>query len=100
MSSPNKAGIILPLDGLEEGENTLMLVMPVMLKQLIYEKIFIPLFIVFAFAMDAQSLLPTKYGLKVGVNIMTLIPHPMMVLIKLKLINLYGISGGFYMEIP
>tara|TARA_B100000925_G_scaffold276120_1_gene242962 strand:- start:2298 stop:3416 length:1119 start_codon:yes stop_codon:yes gene_type:complete len=31
MSSPNKAGIILPLDGLEEGENTLMLVMPVML---------------------------------------------------------------------
>lgn len=31
MSAPNKAGIILPLDGTEEGENTLMLVMPVML---------------------------------------------------------------------
>ena len=31
MSAPNKAGIILPLDGLEEGENTLMLIMPVML---------------------------------------------------------------------
>ena len=31
MSAPNRAGIILPLDGLEEGENTLMLVMPVML---------------------------------------------------------------------
>ena len=31
MSTPNRAGIILPLDGLEEGENTLMLVMPVML---------------------------------------------------------------------
>tara|TARA_Y100001954_G_C15779959_1_gene589249 strand:+ start:812 stop:1930 length:1119 start_codon:yes stop_codon:yes gene_type:complete len=31
MSSPNRAGIILPLDGLDEGENTLMLVMPVML---------------------------------------------------------------------
>ena len=31
MSEPNRAGIILPLDGLEEGENTLMLVMPVML---------------------------------------------------------------------
>ena len=31
MSAANRAGIILPLDGLEEGENTLMLVMPVML---------------------------------------------------------------------
>tara|TARA_B110000444_G_scaffold97749_1_gene92781 strand:- start:48 stop:1166 length:1119 start_codon:yes stop_codon:yes gene_type:complete len=31
MSAPNRAGIILPLDGLEDGENTLMLVMPVML---------------------------------------------------------------------
>ncbi len=31
MSAPNRAGIILPLDGLDEGENTLMLVMPVML---------------------------------------------------------------------
>jgi DNA polymerase-3 subunit beta len=31
MSAPNRAGIILPLDGQEEGEDTLMLVMPVML---------------------------------------------------------------------
>ena len=31
MSAPNRAGIILPLDGMEQGENTLMLVMPVML---------------------------------------------------------------------
>lgn len=31
MSAPNRAGIILPLDGQEEGEETLMLVMPVML---------------------------------------------------------------------
>ena len=31
MSAPNRAGIILPLDGQEEGEHTLMLVMPVML---------------------------------------------------------------------
>ena len=31
MSASNRAGIILPLDGLEEGEETLMLVMPVML---------------------------------------------------------------------
>lgn len=31
MSAPNRAGIILPLDGTEEGESTLMLVMPVML---------------------------------------------------------------------
>ena len=31
MSSPNKAGLITPLDGTEEGEDILMLVMPVML---------------------------------------------------------------------
>jgi len=31
MSAPNRAGIILPLDGQEENEDTLMLVMPVML---------------------------------------------------------------------
>lgn len=31
MSAPNRAGIILPADGLEEGEDILMLVMPVML---------------------------------------------------------------------
>lgn len=31
MSAPNRAGIILPLDSMQEGEKTLMLVMPVML---------------------------------------------------------------------
>ncbi len=31
MSEPNRAGIIKPIDGLEEGEEVLMLVMPVML---------------------------------------------------------------------
>ncbi len=31
MSAPNRAGIILPNDGLEDGEDVLMLVMPVML---------------------------------------------------------------------
>ena len=31
MSTPNRAGIILPIDGQNENENTLMLVMPVML---------------------------------------------------------------------
>ena len=31
MSAPNRAGIILPLDGQEDGEETLMLVIPVML---------------------------------------------------------------------
>ena len=31
MSEPNRAGILLPLDGQEESEETLMLVMPVML---------------------------------------------------------------------
>ena len=31
MSTPNRAGIILPIDSQNENENTLMLVMPVML---------------------------------------------------------------------
>ena len=31
MSLPNRAGILTPLDGLEEGENITMLVMPVMI---------------------------------------------------------------------
>ncbi len=31
MSAPNRAGIIIPVDSLEEGEDVLMLVMPVML---------------------------------------------------------------------
>jgi len=31
MSLPNRAGILTPIDGLDEGENILMLVMPVML---------------------------------------------------------------------
>ena len=33
MSAPNRAGILIPQDGQEEGEETLMLVMPVMLNQ-------------------------------------------------------------------
>ena len=32
MSEPNRAGILMPLDGQEDGEELLMLVMPVMLK--------------------------------------------------------------------
>jgi DNA polymerase-3 subunit beta len=31
MSLPNRAGILTPVDGLEEGETVTMLVMPVML---------------------------------------------------------------------
>jgi DNA polymerase-3 subunit beta len=31
MSLPNRAGILTPIDGLDEGENVTMLVMPVML---------------------------------------------------------------------
>ena len=33
MSTPNRAGILIPQDGQEDGEHTLMLVMPVMLNQ-------------------------------------------------------------------
>ena len=31
MSLPNRAGILTPIDGLDEGEHVTMLVMPVML---------------------------------------------------------------------
>jgi DNA polymerase III beta subunit, C-terminal domain len=31
MSMPNRAGIITPIDGLDEGEKVLMLAMPIML---------------------------------------------------------------------
>jgi len=31
MSAPNRAGILIPADGTEDGEDLLMLVMPVML---------------------------------------------------------------------
>ena len=31
MSLPNRAGILTPVDGLDDGENVTMLVMPVML---------------------------------------------------------------------
>jgi len=31
MSMPNRAGILTPIDGLDEGEHVTMLVMPVML---------------------------------------------------------------------
>jgi DNA polymerase-3 subunit beta len=31
MSMPNRAGILTPIDGLDEGEHVMMLVMPVML---------------------------------------------------------------------
>ena len=33
MSSPNRAGIIIPQDGVSKDEEVLMLVMPVMLNQ-------------------------------------------------------------------
>lgn len=31
LSDPNRAGLLFPADGLEEGEDILMLVMPVMI---------------------------------------------------------------------
>jgi DNA polymerase-3 subunit beta len=31
LSAPNRAGILIPADGVDEGEDLLMLVMPVML---------------------------------------------------------------------
>tara|TARA_B100000963_G_scaffold160116_1_gene139267 strand:- start:6430 stop:7137 length:708 start_codon:yes stop_codon:yes gene_type:complete len=64
------------------------------------KKIILPLLMIFAFVLDAQSLLPTKYGLKVGVNISDFNSTSNDGVDKIKTDQSYGISGGFYMEIP
>lgn len=64
------------------------------------KKILISFFVIFGFVLNAQSLLPKKYGLKVGVNFADLHSNPNDGVDNINTTNLYGLSGGFYMEIP
>ena len=64
------------------------------------KKILISLLIISSFVVNAQSLLPNKYGFKVGVNISDLKSTPNDGVDNINTKSLYGISGGFYMEVP
>jgi long-subunit fatty acid transport protein len=48
---------------------------------------------------NAQSLLPTKYGIKVGANIANIISTPNNGVENIDNTSLIGLAGGFYMEI-
>jgi long-subunit fatty acid transport protein len=57
-------------------------------------------FIIFiSFGVSAQSLLPTKYGIKVGANIANISSTPNEGVKNIDNSPLIGVSGGFYMEI-
>jgi long-subunit fatty acid transport protein len=50
-------------------------------------------------ATSAQSLIPMKYGIKVGTNISNIISTPNVGVKNLETSSQIGIAGGFYMEI-
>lgn len=50
--------------------------------------------------LSAQSLLPIRYGIKVGTNIANINSTPNDGVKNIENSSLTGISGGFYMEIP
>jgi len=53
----------------------------------------------FTIAVSAQSLIPIKYGIKVGTNISNIISTPNEGVTNIETSSQIGISGGFYMEI-
>ena len=52
-----------------------------------------------SFGVSAQSLLPTKYGIKVGANIANISSTPNEGVKNIDNSPLIGVAGGFYMEI-
>ncbi|MEC7864163.1 MAG: outer membrane beta-barrel protein, partial [Bacteroidota bacterium] len=50
--------------------------------------------------LNAQSLLPIKYGLKVGANLANITSIPNDGVENIESSVLIGVAGGFYMEIP
>ena len=52
-----------------------------------------------SFGANAQSLLPTKYGIKVGLNIANVTSTPNEGVKNIETTALLGVAGGFYMEI-
>jgi len=64
------------------------------------KKITLLTFIIFiSFGVSAQSLLPTKYGIKVGANIANISSTPNQGVKNIDNSPLIGVAGGFYMEI-
>ena len=51
-------------------------------------------------SLNAQSLLPKKYGVKIGANIANIHSEPNTGVENIESSPLIGVSGGFYMEIP
>jgi len=51
-------------------------------------------------SLNAQSLLPTKYGVKIGANIVNIHSESSTGAQDIKSSALIGVSGGFYMQIP
>ena len=54
----------------------------------------------FALGLNGQSLLPTKYGIKAGINIANINSTPNEGIANIDNSTLIGLSAGFYMEIP
>ena len=54
---------------------------------------------ILSFGLSAQSLLPIKYGVKVGINIANITSTPNEGVENIDNSALIGIAGGFYMEI-
>ena len=52
-----------------------------------------------SFGVNAQSLLPTKYGIKVGLNIANIASTPNEGVKNIETTSLLAVAGGFYMEI-
>ena len=52
-----------------------------------------------SFGANSQSLLPTKYGIKVGLNIANVTSTPNEGVKNIETTPLLGVAGGFYMEI-
>ena len=63
------------------------------------KKIILFTLIISSIVVNAQSLLPTKYGIKVGANIANIISIPNDGVENIDNTALVGVAGGFYMEI-
>jgi long-subunit fatty acid transport protein len=64
----------------------------------IYALLFLGLFI--SVNVNAQSLLPNKYGIKVGINSANVVSTPLEGVKNIENTSKIGIAGGFYSEFP
>ena len=63
------------------------------------KSILLSLITLLTIGLNAQSLIPTKYGIKLGVNIANIISTPIDGVKNIRPSSKIGITGGFYMEI-